>query len=57
MVGANHVTVVFRVKPAGKVGGVYQVAEHYGELAALGFRGGRFWGRVFRLSRWLVLGR
>ena len=36
----HHIPVVFGIESAGECGGVHQVAEHDGELAAFGVRGG-----------------
>src|SRR5437016_14089740 len=42
LIGADDLPQVFRVKLTGERGGVYEVAEHDGELAA--FRLGKMWG-------------
>src|SRR5262245_30351890 len=42
LVCTDHVTPVFRVELAGKLGRVHQIAKHHGELAAFGFWRTRF---------------
>ena len=41
LVGAHDLAQVFRVELAGEAGGVHQVTEQHGELAAFGLTGRR----------------
>ena len=42
LICTHHVPLVFRVELGGEFGGIHQVTEHHGELAAFGVRrGGR----------------
>src|SRR5215510_13122397 len=38
----HHLPVLFGIKLAGEFGGVHEITEHHGELAAFGVRGGPF---------------
>jgi hypothetical protein len=38
LVGAHHLAPLFRVKLTGEGGGIHEITEEHGELAALGFR-------------------
>jgi hypothetical protein len=51
LIGTHHIPVLFGIESAGECGGIDQVAEHDGELAAFGVRGLRGSWRHIRLWR------
>jgi hypothetical protein len=57
LIGSDHLEVIFRVELAGERGGIGQITEHHGELAAFRF-GFAVWGgeRVARPDQRLALG-
>src|SRR5262249_19514597 len=57
LIGPYHLTQVFRVEVAREDGGIHQVTEQHGELAAFGFWWVRSWCRDCCLGSRLLLGR
>ena len=56
LIRTDHVPIVFGVELRGECGGVDQVTEHHGELAAFGVRGVRAAGAGACWVGWACLG-